>query len=63
MVIKMGRGQVNIQLVFQQIHGKEQRHGIRPAGHRADKFVSRLKHPVFFQERSQLIQHASTPGP
>ena len=60
MVVKMGGGQVYLQFFPQQVHSKQQRHGIRPAGDGADhRFPRRCQLPEGGRE---LIQHASTPG-
>ena len=63
MVVEMGRSQGDPQLVLQKIQGKEQRHGIGPAGYGAGDLVPGLQQLLLPDKGKELIQHASTPGP
>ena len=61
-MVKMGSAQSNAQLVFQQVHSKQQRNGIRPAGHGTGNTVAGENHFFLPQRGAELIQHVSTPG-
>ena len=61
-VVEVGRFQGDSQLFPQQIQGKEQRHGVRPAGNGAGHPVAGGYQIISPDEIQELIQHASTPG-
>ena len=62
LMIKMGGLQMEAPLFFQKIQGKQQRHGVRPAGNGTDDGVPRGDQSLLPDEVPKLIQHASTPG-
>ena len=62
-MVKMGSLQLDLQLVFQQVQGKQQRNGIRAAGYRRRHPVPRRDQSIFPVKGTQFIQHASTPDP
>ena len=61
-VVKMGSLHGDAQLLLQQPHPPQQRHGVGTAGYGAEDPVPRLHHLIPAEGGEHLIQHASTPG-
>ena len=51
-----------LQLIPQQVHRPQKRHGIGAAGNGAYHRITRLHHLIALHKSAQFIQHASTPG-